>query len=245
MALCTIHFESRSLGKQDAMTVLLPEGTGPFPVLYLLHGLSGDHTTWTRRTSIERYAAERDLIIVMPEGDRTFYVNDPRPGGPAWEDHMVEDVIGFVDRTFRTVASRRGRAVAGLSMGGYGAMMLAMRHPKVFSVAAAHSGAFLFVHGPSMEQPGVTELSLAMDPKQYDLWELAQRLSRRKQDLALRFDCGKQDWLIGSNRKFHRHLERLGVSHEYAEHAGVHEWAYWDAHVCDTLDFVGRHLRSK
>ena len=136
MALCSVQLFGESIQKASGMNVILPDAQGPFGVLYLLHGLSDDHTIWCRRTSIERYAAELPLIVVMPDGHRSFYCNDPRPGGCAYEDHIVTDVVGFVDRTFPTIADRAGRAIGGLSMGGYGAMMLALRHPDLFSVWA-------------------------------------------------------------------------------------------------------------
>lgn len=105
MALCSVQFPGGSIQKASGMNVILPEGDGPFPVLYLLHGLSDDYTIWSRRTSIERYVAELPLVVVMPDGHRSFYCNDPRPGGCAYEDHVVMDVVGFVDRTFRTIAA--------------------------------------------------------------------------------------------------------------------------------------------
>ena len=112
MALCQVKFFGASLGKACGMNVILPEKhAGPFGVLYLLHGLSDDHTIWCRRTSIERYVAELPLIVVMPDGHRSFYCNDPRPGGCAYEDHIVRDVVEFVDRTFPTRARRDGRAI--------------------------------------------------------------------------------------------------------------------------------------
>jgi putative tributyrin esterase len=128
MAWCDLHFRGTAVLKHTNMYVILPEGEGPFPVLYLLHGLSDDYSVWMRRTRIEVYAEKYPLIIVMPDGHRSWYVNDPRLGGLAYEDLIVKDVVGLVDRTFPTVRSREGRAVAGLSMGGYGAIMLGLRH---------------------------------------------------------------------------------------------------------------------
>jgi len=250
MAFLTIRFRSESLVKQDAMNVFFPEGTrGPLPVLYLLHGLSDNHTAWQRRTSLERYLDGKRLIVVMPDTHRFFYVNDPRPGGQAYEDHIVRDVVGTVDRMFPTVRSRRGRAVAGLSMGGYGALMLAMRHPDKFSAAVSHSGALVFAHtfqgtrGRDFRDVGA--LSEALPRRAYDLWSLARRQRKSRRRMAIRFDCGTEDGLIDANRAFHAHLDKLGLPHEYAEHPGAHEWAYWDLHVQDTLKFVLAHLRRK
>jgi putative tributyrin esterase len=134
MAFCTLHFHSPALVKACSMNVIVPEsgvGEPPFPVCYLLHGLSDDHTSWARRTSIERYVADLPLIVVMPDGGRSFYTDAVE--GPAYERHLIEDVIGFVDRTFQTIRARRGRVIGGLSMGGFGAMKLALNPTASFN----------------------------------------------------------------------------------------------------------------
>lgn len=238
MPLCTIHFKAASIQKAAAANVLLPEGKGPFPVLYLLHGLSDDYTIWQRRTSIERHAEGLPLIVVMPDGHRSWYCNDPRPGGSAYEDHIVCDVVDLVDRTFPTAAARGHRAVAGLSMGGYGALMLAMRHSDLFCAAASHSGAVGIFHERREEHADVQEAVAHLPKDRYDTYVLAERLSRSGGDLAIRMDCGREDFLLEANRAFHGHLDRLGIAHEYAEHPGGHDWGYWDRHISETLAFV-------
>ncbi len=244
MALLDVHFFGESIQKNSGMNVILPAGEGPFPVLYLLHGLSDDYTIWHRRTSIERYAAELPLIIVMPDGHRSFYCNDPRPGGCAYEDHIVADVVGFVDRTFRTIPDRRGRAIGGLSMGGYGAMMLALRHPDVFSVVASHSSAFFFAHQALPERDQVNTFADVLPAGKYDCFALTEKHKRSGPRLAIRFDCGTEDFLLAANRGFHAHLQALGIVHEYAEFPGVHNWDYWDEHVRQSLSFVLAHLQT-
>ena len=145
MALMQIDFRGQALGKMTSMTVLLPdEGEGPFPVLYLLHGLSDNHSAWCRRTALERYLDGKGLIVVMPDGHVSFYCNNPAPMGLAYEDHIVRDVVGFVDRVLPSRADRTGRAIAGLSMGGYGAMMLGLKHPDLFCAIGGHSSAYYF-----------------------------------------------------------------------------------------------------
>ncbi len=245
MALCDVHFFAESLDKQTAMNVILPEGDGPFPVLYLLHGLSDDYTIWLRRTSIERHVKDMPLIIVMPDGHRSWYCNDPRPEGLAYEDHIVRDVVGFVERTFPAAAGRGPRAIAGLSMGGYGAMMLAMRHPETFSVACSHSGALGFLCSrfePPEDRPDILGLAATLPHNNYDCFLLAERLAGRPEQLSLRMDCGTEDFLIEHNRLFHEHLQRLGIEHVYREYPGEHEWSYWDEHIVDTLQFVAERL---
>lgn len=251
MALAEIHLSaSNALQRMVAFTVLLPEasvGPGPFPVLYLLHGLSDDHTAWTRRTRLESYVDGRPLIVVMPDGGRGFYTDSRSNPRGAYETFLLRDLVPFVDRTFHTRAERGGRAVAGLSMGGYGAVKLALKHPDTFCAGVSHSGALREIDGmfpASVDDEWTREFRPLFGPDAAggpdDVYALAEKAhwlppARRP---ALRLDCGKDDFLIGPNRRFHAHLEALGFPHEYAEHPGAHDWEYWDRHVRDTLGFV-------
>jgi len=245
VAILRVGFFAKSIQKQTNMTVILPEDTekaGPYPVLYLLHGLSDDDTIWARRTSIERYVAGMPLIVVMPDSGRGFYTDAKR--GPAYESHIMKDVLGFMDRFFPTIPERRGRVIGGLSMGGYGSMKLALKHPDCFCSVAAHSSVFDMAR--SLLRPERTEeLSLIFgdDPAvgDNDVLRLAEQIDRKLLP-AIRFDCGMDDWLIQDNRAFHQHLAKLGIEHEYAEFPGGHEWGYWDAHIQEALKFHARAL---
>jgi putative tributyrin esterase len=245
LAYCSLHFYGNAISKQSGLVVITPEGReGPFPVLYLLHGLSDDQTGWARWTNLERYAGEHRLIIAMPDGHRSFYVNSPPPAGLAYEDHIVKDVVGFMDSTFQTIPHRRGRAVAGLSMGGYGAIMLAMRHPDIFAAAASHSGAVGFAHTPST-RADIEQITKTLPAGKYDCYRLARKLKGIRVRPAIRLDCGVDDFLIESNRKFHAHLDKLGISHVYEEYPGQHNWEYWDRHIGQTLAFTMEHVAKK
>jgi S-formylglutathione hydrolase FrmB len=243
MALMHVEFRAERLQKQSSMDVIVPEqGDGPFPVLYLLHGLSDNHTIWQRRTSIERYVEGRGLIVVMPDGHRSFYINDPRESGCAYEDHIAEDVVGFVDRLLPTHPSREARAIAGLSMGGYGAIMLSLRHPELFAVGCSHSGALAFASDRAESRHDLAEISRGVDPGAYDCFQLAASRADQPNRPALRFDCGTDDFLLEHNRLFRDHLRQVGYPHEYAEHPGGHNWDYWDEHIRQSLDFVAANL---
>ena len=243
MALCEIRFKSSSLRKSESMYAVVPDGKGPFSVLYLLHGLSDDYTMWQRRTSIERHAEGLPFIVVMPDGGRSFYCN--HTGGEQYEDHIVRDVVGTVDCMFHTKRSRKNRAIAGLSMGGYGAIMLALRHPDIFSAAASHSGALFFGHErlSGRQHDKVNRQWRDLPRGKYDCYRLAAKLARRGRTPAIRIDCGKDDFLIRHNRNFAAHLSRLGIKHTYEEFPGAHTWAYWDEHIVQTLAFAKSRLR--
>ncbi len=241
MAICEFHLNQNTvLEKMTSFMAIVPDDKpGPFPVLYLLHGLSDDHTAWTRRTSLERYVDGLPLIVILPNGERGFYTDSQANPKAAFETYLTRDLLGFVDRTFRTIPTRDGRVLAGLSMGGYGAVKLALKHPDLFCAAVSHSGAVGF--GRRTFEAG-TEWAAIMGQNAQggpnDIFALAETISRA--DLpGLRIDCGVDDFLIEENRAFDAHLTALGVPHEYEEHPGEHNWVYWNFHILDTLKFFG------
>ena len=246
MAFCQMQWHSKVLGKALATNVILPDvGTGPYPVFYLLHGLSDDHTIWARRTSIERYVAGLPLIVVMPDGFRGFYTN--HENGPAYATYMAEELPAFVERTFHARTDRAGRCIGGLSMGGYGAMRLALGYPEVYCSANSHSGALAFGHDPvqlntSYSQEWLLTVGATPAGSAHDLYALAEVRRKEGNAPAIRIDCGSEDFLIEPNRRFTAHLKELGIEHEYAEFPGTHNWGYWDLHVQEALAFHARNL---
>lgn len=244
MAFCDFHYFSPALGKQTAAYVLTPEiGTGPFPVMYLLHGLSDDHTIWLRRTRLEEFLVNIPLIVVMPDGGRGFYCDAEQ--GYAYDKALAVELVDRIDRTFPTKAERESRCVAGLSMGGYGAAKFALAHPDRFAAGVSHSGALAFAHKPqTWDEARAKEWGriVGTEPNgPNDLFALTEKADKATLP-ALRIDCGTEDFLIDDNRAFHAHLEKLGIAHEYQENPGAHNWAYWDTHIQDTLAFFRKTM---
>ena len=248
MALCDVHWSSDVLAKKLGMYVILPEaGTPPFATYYLLHGLSDDYTVWLRRTRIEWYVREMPLIVVMPDGFRGFYTDNAE--GPPYATHVAQELVPFVERNFPARRARESRCVGGLSMGGYGALRLALGYPNLFSSANSHSGALM--HGGRDTPRPDGPLSLAEFGRifgkspagsPHDLLAVAAAAKGAGSPLPrMLLDCGTDDVLIDDNRTFHRELGRLGIPHEYREFPGAHTWDYWDEHVGDALTF---HLTS-
>ena len=246
MAFCELKYTSKALGKMTAANVIFPENgsIGPFAVLYLLHGLSDDHSGWARRSNIERYVADYPLIVVMPDGGRGFYT-DAEEGMP-YETAIAGDLVNYIDTIFQTKKERTGRALAGLSMGGYGAARLALRFPDRFVSAHSLSGALAFGHrsidGEDARVPEFRRI-VGANPQGgiNDLFALSEKLPQADRP-ALRIDCGVDDFLIEDNREFHRHLDNIGYAHEYEEYSGAHSWEYWDEHVREAVEFSARHL---
>lgn len=241
----TVEVPSKALGRTAKINVLLPrDSSRRYPVLYIQHGLGDTHATFFWRTKLQEYAADIAVIIVTPDAGESWFCNDPRSAGLAWEDYIGSEVVDYVDENFSTIAERRGRGMAGFSMGGYGAMMLAMRHADRFSAVCTQAGSFSFGHELRPDRPGRSEFMLAVAPPggQYDLYVLAEKLAAGRVEMAIRLDVGVNDHLLEANRKFHAHLERLGVVHEYEEVEGGHQWVYVDRQLPSTLKFISRHL---
>ena len=238
------------------MHIILPDqehGDGPFPVFYLLNGIGSDFTGWMRFTNIERYAQHLPLIVVMPNAERSFYCDAIQ--GMKYEEHVIQDVIGFVDSRFNTIASREGRVTGGLSMGGYGALKLAFKFPHMFCSAVSHSGILHITVVESSDYPELdepTEEARAEFQRVFGsspaggkdcLFALAEGIDRTLLP-NIRFDCGLEDqpWILDGSRRFHAHLESLNIPHEYEEFPGGHDWEYWDLHVKDAIAFHQRCL---
>ena len=164
-AVKTVEFEAKSVGRKMKYNIALPAKyeatTDRYPALYLLHGFTSNYTAWAR-LGAPRFARQYDLIVVMPDVGNSWYVNWAKSEGDQkndWEDFIVKDLIGHVDANFRTIARREGRAINGLSMGGYGALMLGLRHPDLFCSIGSHSGAVGYARAigqrlKSGEEPG-------------------------------------------------------------------------------------------
>ncbi|MCW5940828.1 MAG: esterase family protein [Fimbriimonadaceae bacterium] len=242
MALCEVRYFSNALEKQTSVFAILPDPSvpGPYRVMFLLHGLSDDHSIWLRRTSIERYVDGLPLIVVMPDGGRGFYCDAIE--GYAYATALGDELPTLVEHWFST---RPGWCVSGLSMGGYGAFRLALDHPDRFLSATSHSGALLFGHHPfrDLSQPTTREFARIVGPEPAgganDLLDLVLRAEPLP---ALRFDCGQEDFLLEANRAFRDHLVANEVPHEYEEFPGSHEWSYWDEHIRESLSFHRRNL---
>ena len=237
MALIHMNYFSAALGKMSALSAVVPQmPAGRMAVIYQLHGFSDDYTAWQRRTSLERYADRYGVMVVMLDGGRSFYCDLPRGLGN-YEQHVLQ-TVELIDHTFATAAEPSGRGIGGLSMGGYGAVKLGLKYPDLFGSVAAHSGALDLAAIGHEEIPEVGLLTADLDPGN-DCFALASRPGAKP---ALYFDCGLDDFLLEHNRRFHAHLDALGIAHSYAEHPGSHSWEYWDEHVETALRFHRQHL---
>jgi S-formylglutathione hydrolase FrmB len=293
-------FTSAALGVDKRYRVYLPGGYGDsgarYPVIYLLHGLGGDEDNWVEggRLGPTADALSLDAIVVMPDGDAGFYTNWAEPVSRAdclskrppfsaterpeaycvasarYEDYIRHDLVAHVDGSYRTLTDRAARGIAGLSMGGYGALAIAMKNPDVFSAAASHSGiASLLYDGPHPFQPGQGRRAT-----RYEAWGMTYPASFRAHmqkvfgpdldawrahdpavmaedlrpgSLALYIDCGTEDGFQLQDGAAHLSeiLRERGVAHELFLVPGNHNFGLWRVRIRESLAFFARHFRAR
>jgi len=226
-----------------------------YPVIYLLHGLSGHYDNWTSKTSLEAYTANRGVIIVTPEGDDGWYTDSIAVPNHNYESYIIKELILEVDKKFRTIADRDHRAIAGLSMGGYGALKFGMKYPDRFVLAGSFSGAIGLASITEKEFPGAigksidtifgpagTDLRKSNDPFAIIRTATPEKI---KSLPFLYLDCGTEDFLFQNNRDFVALLLEKRVRHEYRQLPGAHDWTYWDKQVKQFLEVADGFLGVK
>lgn len=256
MARLRCDFFSDVLQVATTMTVILPQEAtnqigaeaharaGNFPVLYLLHGLSDDDSAWTRQTSIERYAMPLGLAVVMPQVSRSFYRDEAT--GNRYRTFLTEELPSVVRDFFRVSQRPEDTFVAGLSMGGYGALTWALTHPDHFAAAASLSGA-LDVATRSESPNDITGVEFwdrvfggrpvrgtSHDP----MWLVEQAATSGAAPPSLYVACGTEDDCFPDNERFVAACQRhhLPVTVDFGP--GEHEWGYWDARIRDVLAWL-------
>jgi putative tributyrin esterase len=255
MALIHCNFFSEVLGVSSSICVILPQitksqiGMGgsskkeKYPTLYLLHGLSDDETIWQRRTSIERYVAEMGLAVVMPAVGRSFYTN--MANGYDYWTYVTQELPEIARSFFPLSEKREDNFVAGLSMGGYGALKMALGCPDKFAAGASLSGAVDMASvTPNDGFPLSEILNIYGDIKtiknsENDLFYLAKKVSESDGPKPKLFQCcGTEDMLHDSNIKFRDYAKTLSLNYTFEEGPGTHEWGYWDTNIQRVLNWL-------
>ena len=243
----TIEVYSAAMSKNLKVAVILPasyeKSKKMYPVLYLLHGGSGSFRDWlnqvTDKSLLHKLVDQYSMIIVNPEGGTTsYYFDSPLDKGSQFETFISKEVVEKIDGMYRTLKDRKARMIAGLSMGGHGAMFIAARHPELYCAAGSMSGV-MNINTKTWNVPadfaksraanfarllGPAKDSLQPYPE-YTIVGMTDRL--KTNDVKLMFDVGVDDFLIEPNRELHRKLLANGTPHDYIERPGKHDWNYW------------------
>ena len=231
--------------------VLLPRGYNNsderYVTLYLLHGLTGSYIDWTDRTNLVGEAEHYRFLIVMPDAGNSWYANAPGVKNEAYEDYVIRDLVPFVEAKYRTLSTRHGRAIAGLSMGGYGALKFALKYPSRFFCAGSFSGT---VYMPDRE--GGRD-GLLGESAQHAFGDTSD-IRRERNDLFVLaatapphtlpyfyLSIGAEDEIAGNvdaNRALTALFRERHCSYEYHEHPGGHNWKTWDTAIAGFLRVV-------
>jgi S-formylglutathione hydrolase FrmB len=259
----TTALPSAALGRDVACVAHLPPsyavGARTYPVVYALHGLFESSRFWERRgldAILEDLWARKavpEFVLVVVDGGNSFFVNSPLG---RYEDLVTKDMIAYAESTYRVRHERAGRALLGVSMGGYAALRVAVSHPELFSAVATHSA--MLLSGPPRPGQGADPYQLAAfarvfgEPPDLALWrandplEWATRADPRVVP-ALSFDCGDHDryGLAAGHEELHRRLQARGVAHEFALKPGDHGYEYVRSVLPSSLAFLSKRLEAK
>jgi len=235
-----------------------------YPVTYVLHGYTDNETAWVQFGEIDRQADAAILsgeippmILVMPDAKVTWYVNDA-DGKKRYEDFFIEEFIPHIDKTYRTRAKKEFRGITGLSMGGYGSFLYAIKHPGLFAASAPLSAAFYteekvisydqerwdnvegLMYGKNLKgQDRITDHWKTNNP-----FEILKTADKEKlKTVKYWIDCGDDDFLYEGNSKMHIVLRDMEIPHEFRIRDGAHNWTYWRTGIIDALTFIGNNFR--
>jgi enterochelin esterase-like enzyme len=259
-----VNMESKILKIAVNYAVYLPpdyeKSSRSYPVVYLLHGFSDNETAWIQfgevQQTLDRAIANRDIppmIIVMPDGKVSWYINDYN-GKNRYEDMIFEEFIPFIDKTYRTRATKEYRAVSGLSMGGYGSLIWSLHHPEMFSACAAFS-AGIFTDEEIKTMPverynnfysklfgeNKAENRITEHWKKNSVLELMNSLPKEQiEKVKYYIDCGDDDFLFQGNSNLHIIMRNRNISHEFRIRDGSHNWTYWRTNLPEGLMFIGK-----
>jgi S-formylglutathione hydrolase FrmB len=237
-----------------------------YPIVYLLHGYTDDHTGWVQFGEVQRLADKAisdglipPMVIVMPDADSSWYIN-AYDGKESYEDFFVQEFIPTIEKTYRIKSEKRYRGIAGLSMGGYGTLIYSLKYPQLFAAAAPLSAA-VFDDAAMKGMPDPTwERTFAQlygrglkgDDRMNEAWKknsilnlVATKTAEDLKKVKYWIDCGDDDFLIKGNCLLKIALTEKQVPHEFRIRDGAHTWTYWRTGLIDALAFIGDNFRQK
>lgn len=230
----TASIYSNSMHKYIKAVVIKPDSykkkKNNFPVVYLLHGYDGWYSNWIIQVpELIKYADLYQTLIVCPDGAKSsWYFDSPIDTAYKYETHVATELVNYIDKNYKTIADKKHRAITGLSMGGHGALYLALRHADVFGAAGSMSGGVNLMESKNrfdiMKRIGDTLLHAKA---WHDMTVINLIENYTNTDVKIIFDCGDKDIFIDGNRRLHQKMTQLKIAHTYIERPGAHNWDYW------------------
>lgn len=254
------ELDSKLMARPMPYRVVLPksysaEKDRKYPVIYLLHGLTGRFRNWTDLTKLPAYAERYEFIIVTPEGANGWYTDSHTKPEEKYESYLIKELIPEVEKKYRAIGTRGGRAIAGLSMGGYGALKFGLKYPEMFSLAGSFSGALgaASISADGRSTASIRSIAEVFGPADSetraanDIFKMVREATPEKVKAMpfLYVDCGNEDFLIQNNRDFVALLAEKKIPHEYRQLPGAHNWPYWDKQVREFLRVAEGFLTTK
>ena len=219
-----------------------------YPVVYLLHGSGGWYSNMIIRIpQLKEYADEYGMILVFPDGGKTnWYFDSPINDSFRYETYISKEVPAFIDAHYNTIKDRKGRAIAGLSMGGHGALFLGFRHADFFGACGSMSGAVDLMNLPGKKDVAKLLGDSTAYPDNWKNYSVITVVEKYPKDsLAIIIDCGTEDFLYKGNVALHAKLLQLKIPHDYIERNGKHEWPYWRNAVQYQLLFFNNYFKGR
>ena len=248
----TVSVKSLAMNKSTQCVVIKPNGydenpTDRYVTVYVLHGYSGNYSDWVKKApNVKALADQYDILVICPDGAKSWYFDSPVDNNMRYETHIIQEVIPFIDKNYRTLNTRDSRAITGLSMGGHGALFLALNYPELFAAAGSMSG------GVDLTPfPGNWEIAdrLGKYDDQPAVWEQHSVINRMHlasgKPMAFMIDCGVDDFFLQVNRALHERMLYLNIPHHYIERPGAHNWEYWQEAVAYQVLFFHRVFSKK
>ncbi|WP_126971794.1 alpha/beta hydrolase [Gynurincola endophyticus] len=250
----TLAIRSQAMNKDIATVVIVPQNYyaavaagKKYPVLYLLHGYSGNHAYWIKAAPfLATKADELEMIIVCPNGQNSWYFDAPQNPALRFETFVANELVTYIDKNFATIPDRSGRAITGLSMGGHGALYLATRHQEVYGAAGSMAGGVDFRPFPENWEIKTALGTIKNNPENWRINTVVHQVENLKPGkLDLIIDCGQEDFFFEVNQQLHKKLNELKIPHDYTVRPGEHNGEYWTNAIRYQLVFFADYFSKR
>jgi|SRR5436190_1036500 S-formylglutathione hydrolase FrmB len=246
----TVNTYSASMKKTIKAVVITPDdyaNAKALPVVYLLHGYSGNYSDWViKAKGFEKAVDLYQVIIVCPDGNNSWYWDSPVDSNFKYDTYVSKELVNWIDGKYKTIKDRRGRGITGLSMGGHGALYLALKHQDVFGAAGSMSGGVDIRPFPNNWDMALRLGKYSDHPDNWEKYTVMNMLHLlQPNSLAILVDCGTEDFFYKVNENLHQQLLYRNIPHDYFSRPGAHNWNYWTNAIQYQLLFMSNFFKSQ